>query len=65
MFVFRRVSPRRYETLVRLKLLRRGKQGPGGLFLTANGAQIFNDWPDLKDPPTRFSLETQLEFLYK
>jgi hypothetical protein len=50
-------------TLVDVQLLRRGKQGYGGLFLTVSGAQVFNGWPNLKDPPARVLAKAKLKSL--
>lgn len=48
------------ETLVSLKLLQRGQQGSGGLFLTPIGAQVFSNWPNLKEAPIRILALQQL-----
>jgi hypothetical protein len=48
------------ETLVSLKLLRRGQQGMGGLFLTPIGSQVFDNWPNLKEAPIRILALQQL-----
>jgi len=48
------------ETLVSLKLLRRGQPGSGGLFLTPIGKQVFSNWPNLKEAPIRILALQQL-----